>query len=109
MGVAGISTNLANIGLSCCNVVSQKRALVLGHVPCHEKFGPGVKSGPAGPILVGQNWSAPAKTGPICARMKLRLVIAAALQSRQLWTARMWEISLLRYTNTLYRRKVSKN
>ena len=68
---------------------------------CHEKFGPGVKSGPAGPILVGQNWSAPAKTGPICARMKLRLVIAAALQSRQLWTALMWEISLLRYTNTL--------
>ena len=59
---------------------------------CHEKFGPGVKSGPAGPILVGQNWSAPAKTGPIaiCARMKLRLVIAAALQSRQLWTALMW-------------------
>ena len=70
-------------------------------VTCHEKFGPGVKSGPAGPILVGQNWSAPAKTGPICARMKLRLVIAAALQSRQLWTALMWEISLLRYTNTL--------
>ena len=35
---------------------------------CHEKFGPGVKSGPAGPILVGQNWSAPAKTGPIIMR-----------------------------------------
>ena len=32
---------------------------------CHEKFGPGVKSGPAGPILICQNWSAPAKTGPI--------------------------------------------